>query len=101
MTIVSVLMLRTKVRPEKAAEAETGVRTLFTALDREQPKGIRYSSYRLGDGVTYVVLLQVEPGIENPLPGIEAFREFQENLKGWLAEPPVPDQLQVIGEYQS
>ena len=33
--------------------------------------------------------------------GIAAFRSFQENLKGWLIEPPVPEQLTVVGEYRS
>jgi hypothetical protein len=32
--------------------------------------------------------------------GIAAFRSFQD-LKGWLIEPPVPEQLTVVGEYRS
>ncbi|CAO5245453.1 hypothetical protein FAGKG844_390017 [Frankia sp. AgKG'84/4] len=43
----------------------------------------------------------VEDGIDNPLPKVPEFLRFQENLKGWLAETPVPDQLTVIGDYQS
>jgi hypothetical protein len=97
---VSVMMLRTKVRPEYAAEAETGVKALFEALAEARPEGIKYSSYRLADGVTYIVVLEVADGVENPLPQIEAFRQFQASLKGWLAEPPAPDQLEVIGSYQ-
>jgi hypothetical protein len=98
---MSVMMLRTKVKADRAAEAEAGVKALFAALEEERPAGIRYSSYRLADGVTYVVLLQIEEGTENPLPQLAAFREFQENLKGWLAEPPAPEQLTVIGDYRS
>lgn len=98
---MSVMMLRTKVRPECAAEVEAGVKTLFAALEQERPAGIRYSSYRMADGVTYVVLLEVQEGVENPLPSLAAFREFQENLKQWLAEPPAPEALVVVGDYRS
>ncbi|OHV20505.1 hypothetical protein BBK14_27730 [Parafrankia soli] len=98
---MSAMLLRTKVKPEKAAEVEAAVKSLFAALDQARPQGIRYASYRLEDGVTYVVLLQVEEGIENPLPKVPEFLEFQQNLRGWLAEPPAPEQLTVIGDYQS
>lgn len=94
-------MLRTKVKPDSAVEAEAGVKALFAALEEEKPQGIRYSSYRMSDGVTYVVLLEVQDGVDNPLPGIAAFRDFQSSLGGWLAEPPAPEQLTAIGDYQS
>ena len=46
-----------------------------------------------------MILLEVEDGTENPLPSVPAFREFQAGLKSWLAEPPVPEQLTVVGSY--
>lgn len=98
---MSAMLLRTRVKAEKAAEVEAAVRVLFAALDEARPHGVRYSSYRLQDGVTYVVVLQIEEGIDNPLPKVPEFLEFQENLRGWLAEPPAPEQLTVIGDYRS
>jgi hypothetical protein len=44
-------------------------------------------------------LLQIQDGIQNPLPTVPEFREFQDNLKNWITEPPTPDQLTVIGSY--
>lgn len=98
---MSTILLRTKVNPEAASEVEAAVKTLFTALEEARPQGLRYSSYRLLDGVTYVVVLDIAEGIENPLPGVPAFLEFQEALKGWLVEPPVPEPVTVIGDYRS
>ncbi|MEX5632169.1 hypothetical protein [Parafrankia sp. FMc2] len=89
------------MKADRAAETEAAVRSLFAALEEARPQGIRYTSCRLADGVTYVVLLQIEEGIDNPLPRMPEFLQFQENLKEWLAEPPVPDQVAVIGDYQS
>ena len=50
--------------------------------------------------VTFVALLELDDGMDNPVPKVPAFREFQENLKNWLAETPTPEQLTVIGSYR-
>ncbi|CAO5162203.1 ABM domain-containing protein [Frankia sp. AiPs1] len=89
------------MKADKAAEVEAAVKSLFVALEEARPEGIRYTSLRLADGVTYEVLLQIEEGVENPLPKVPEFLRFQENLKGWLAEPPTPEQATVIGDYQA
>jgi len=65
------------------------------SLDRR-----RYASSRLADGVTYVALLEIDDGVENPLPALSEFQELQENLKGWVAEPPTLEQLTVVGSYR-
>jgi hypothetical protein len=73
---------------------------MFAAIRRAQPEGIRYASCRLADGVTCVALLEVDDGVENPLPALPEFRELQESLSGWVAEPPTPEQLTVVGSYR-
>jgi hypothetical protein len=71
-----------------------------SAVQEAQPEGIRDASCRLPDGVTYVALLQIDDGVENPLAALTEFREFQEGLKGWLAENPSPEQMTVVGSYR-
>jgi hypothetical protein len=93
-------MVRSQIKPESVADLEAAATRMFAALDQEQPQGIRYASCKLSDGVTFVAILEVEDGVENPLPTISAFREFQENLKNWIAEPPAPDPAVVIGSYR-
>jgi len=97
---MSVLMVRSKVRAENVGDVDAAAKRLFAAIEREQPDGIRYASCRLADGTTYVALLELDDGIENPLPALPEFREFQEGLKGWVAEPPSPDQATVVGSYR-
>jgi hypothetical protein len=93
-------MVRSKVKAEHVAELEAAAKRLITALHQAQPNGIRYASCRLPDGVTYVAVLEVEDGVENPLPALPEYRAFQENLKNWMAEPPIPEPLTVIGSYR-
>jgi hypothetical protein len=72
---------------------------MFSAIERARLEGVRYASCRLADTATFVILLQIQDGIQNPLPTVPEFREFQDNLKNWITEPPTPDQLTVIGSY--
>ena len=97
---MSILMVRSKVKAEKVTEVEGGIKRLFAALQQAHPEGIRYSSCRLADGVTYIALLEIDEGVDNPLPTLPEFREFQENLKTWMTEPPTAEQLTVSGSYR-
>jgi hypothetical protein len=97
---MKVLMIRAKVKDAHVAEIEAAGKRLFAALDREQPQGIRYTTCRLPDGVTYVNLIAIDDGIDNPLLALPEARAFQEGLKEWLAEPPTSEPLTVFGSYQ-
>ena len=96
---MTVLMVRSKVKEESVAEVEAAVGKVFAAIDEAQPQGVRYTSCKLADGLTFVALLQLDDGIENPLVELPAFREFQANLPGWVDGPPVAEQLTVVGSY--
>ncbi|GHO68025.1 hypothetical protein KSC_069170 [Ktedonobacter sp. SOSP1-52] len=97
---MNVLMIRAKVKPTQVPEVEAGIRRLFGALEQAQPEGIRYASCRLADGVTYVVFLEIDEGVDNPLPTFPEFHAFQEALKTSMAEPPTTEQLTVRGSYR-
>jgi hypothetical protein len=96
---MSVLMVRSKVKPESVADVEAAIEKVFAAIGEAKPAGVRYASSRLGDGVTFVALLQLADGIDNPLPAIPAFIEFQEHLKQWTDGPPTVEQLTVVGSF--
>ena len=93
-------MVRSKVKAANVTEVDAAVKRIFAALQQEQPNGIRYASCRLSDGVTYIALLEIDDGVDNPLPALPEFRAFQENLKNWMAEPPTSEQVTVIGSYR-
>lgn len=97
---MSVLMVRAKVKERHVAEVEAAAEKMFAAIADAEPDGVRYASCKLADGVTFVVLLEVADGVENPLLSLPAFSEYQEMLKGWIAEPPTPEQLTVVGSYR-
>ena len=95
----TMLMLQATVRPECVAELEAAARNMFAAIEAVRPEGLHYSSWHSSDGVTFVALLALDEGVENPLPAIAEFQDFQAGLGTWLAAPPVPDQMTVVGSY--
>ena len=96
---MSVKMFRAQVKPEGAAELEAATRALFSAVGQAHPGGMRYAAFKLPDGVTFVGLLGLEDGLENPLTTLPAYREFLGRLKDWLVEPASQDELTVVGSY--
>jgi quinol monooxygenase YgiN len=98
--VMSVMMIRAKLKAEGVSDVDAAAEKMFSAIDAAQPGGVRYASMRLPDGVSAVALLALEDPADNPLQAIPEFREFQERLPEWLAEPPIVEELTVIGSYE-
>jgi hypothetical protein len=96
---MTVTMVRQKVKEESIEEGEAAVRDLFATLARVRPEGLRYASTRLGDSATFVILIELADGIEDPRNEIPQYASFLEQLKGWVDGPPVIEQLDVVGSY--
>jgi hypothetical protein len=93
------VMVRYKVKPERAAENEELVRAVYDELHRTEPAGLRYATFQLDDGVSFVHLASTDDG-QNPLPQVEAFQRFQENIRDRCDEVPVVAQLREIGSFR-
>ncbi len=86
---------------EAGAEVNAAlVRDVFEELHARAPGGIRYASYRLGDGRTFLHLASVETPEANPLLGLPSFKAFQAQLKERCVEPPVVTELSIVGSYR-
>jgi hypothetical protein len=98
---MSKVMIRYKVKPESAAENERLVRAVYTELEREAPAGLRYATFRLEDGVSFVHVAEndSEDG-RSPLLELEAFREFQQGVAERCAEQPVRTELHEVGSFR-
>jgi hypothetical protein len=96
---MSVTMVRQKIKDGSVEEADAAVRDLFATFDRVGLDGVRYASTRVADSSTYVILFQLDEGIEDPRMAIPEYPRFLERLKGWVDGPPVIEQLDVVGSY--
>jgi hypothetical protein len=97
---MSVQIVEAKIKAESVTDVQAAAKKMFAALNAAQPEGIRYAWYALPDGETFAALVQVDDGVENPLPGLPEFQELQEVVGGSLAEPPNSQPVTVVGSYR-
>ncbi|MFI6580832.1 hypothetical protein [Embleya sp. NPDC050493] len=93
---MSTAVIRYRTRPEAAEENQRLIENVFAELESTAPPGLRYSSFRLTDGVTFVHVVDGDGLVELP-----AFREFQRNLGDRLAVDVSRDDAVVVGSYAS
>lgn len=94
------LMVRYKVKAERAAENEDYIRRVFEQLNREKPPGLHYATFKLEDGVSFMHLAVVDTADgSNPLPALAAFQAFTAEIRDRCEEPPVGVELQRVGSY--
>ena len=93
------VMVRYKVKPDRAAENEELIRAVYEELARTKPSGFRYATFQLDDGVTFLHLGFTEEG-PTPLPNVEAFKRFTENIRDRCEEAPTTSELREVGSFR-
>jgi len=95
------VIVRYKVKPDRAAENEQLVRAVYAELHQTKPAGLRYATFQLDDGVSFVHLASndTEKG-PSPLSEVQAFKRFQENIADRCEESPVVTEIREIGSYR-
>jgi hypothetical protein len=94
------MMVRYKVKPGRAAENESYIRSVFEQLERERPAGLRYATFKLADGVSFLHLVSLETTDgSDPLRELPAFKAFTAGVKDRCEEPPVAASLTEVASY--
>jgi hypothetical protein len=95
------VIVRYKVKPESAAENVSLIQRVFAQLTDEAPDGIRYATFKLEDGVSFIHVATIDTADDkNPLQAIAAFQQFAQTIKDRCVEPPISMQAEVVGEYR-
>jgi hypothetical protein len=97
MTVVKVIRYTTTA--ESADENARLVGNVYDELAQEDPGTLRYATFRLDDGVSFVHVAVLE-GNENPLNSSAAFAEFQADIKNRVTEGPVTADATIVGSYR-
>ena len=92
-------MVRYKVRPGRADENVALVEAVYAELARERPEGLRYATFRLPDGVSFlhVVIETDQPG--RILGRLASFQAFQQDIESRCDEPPVATEVTLVGSF--
>jgi hypothetical protein len=97
---VNRIVVRYNVKPERAAENVELVRDAYDELDETRPEGLRYATFKLEDGVSFVHLAEHDEDGPNQLAPLASFKRFQEGIAERCDEPPVVSEVSTIGAYR-
>ena len=76
-------------------------RAVYEELGRVKPAGLRYATFKLDDGVSFVhIVAYDQTNVRNPLTELSAFKAFAAGVKERCEEPPVAVELHEIGAYR-
>ncbi len=94
-------VVRYKVKADRADENRQYIKKVFAQLDENKPDGLRYVSFNLDDGLSFVHIAVVETTDgKNPLPETTAFQDFVSDIKDRCDEPPVATKADIVGSYR-
>jgi len=93
------LMVSYTVKQGYAEGNEELIRAVYSELHEQAPEGLRYATFRLEDGLSFVHLAQVE-GEVNPLSVLPAFRAFTAGIGERTEAPPQSSPLAEVGSYR-
>jgi hypothetical protein len=95
------VIVRYKVKPDRAAENIELVRAVYDELNRMGPVGLRYATFQLDDGVTFVhIAINETDSARSPLSEVAAFREFQREIADRCEEQPRVSVVSEVGTYR-
>jgi hypothetical protein len=94
------VIVRYKVKPERAAENEQLVRDVYAELHQTKPAGFHYATFQLDDGVSFVHVA-IEHDVDHPgsLQDVPAFQAFLSDISNRCEVPPVATGATVVGRY--
>jgi hypothetical protein len=75
------------------------VRAVYRELAALEPAGFRYATYRLADDRTFVHVAELDGEGENPLPSLQAFREFQAGIRERCEQGPEVGGAELVGRF--
>ena len=87
---MTVTVVRYRSKPDRADENQALIEQVFAELDTARPEGLRYASFRLADGVSFVHVAEVDTDDgTNPLTRTPAFAAFVRDVADRCDEAPV------------
>jgi len=98
---MGVVVVRYKVKPGQVDANVELVERVFARLHADRPDGLRYATFRLADGVSFVHVASVEAEDgSNPLLALPEFAEFTRDIAARCDEPPLAQGATIVGAYR-
>ncbi len=97
---MTTTIVRYQTKPDRADENQALIERVFAELAATRPDGLRYVSFRLADGVSFVHVASVDTADgANPLNQTTAFGEFVSDIADRCEVAPVALGAEVVGSF--
>jgi hypothetical protein len=99
--VMKRVIVRYKVKEDRALQNIEFIEDVFSSLKKSKPGGLRYASFQLEDGVSFIHIasIETEDGA-NPLVSLDEFKAFTQDIVSRCEEPPVSSAVETIGNYR-
>ncbi|HKW19975.1 MAG TPA: hypothetical protein VJO13_01265 [Ktedonobacterales bacterium] len=91
------VVVQYRTRPDAADENQRLVEQVYAQLARENPDGLRYATFRLADGVTFISIIE---GEFSPVTQMSAFADYQREIGERCVEAPRLLGASLVGSYR-
>jgi hypothetical protein len=97
---MKTVMVRYKTTDAQASVNEQLVHAVYDELRARHPGGVRYATFRLPDGVTFIHVAAIDDFEgEHPLTSLPAFKAFVKDIGARCVEPPVTTELTQVDSF--
>ncbi len=95
------VMIRYKLKPGEVERNLELLRAVYADLATANPEGLRYGTFQLDDGVSFVAFTEFddEPGAA-PHHRLASFQRYRACLDERCEEPPVAHVLRDVGSFR-
>lgn len=95
------VIVRYKVKPDRAEENERYIAAVFEQLKRDRLPQVHYASFKLDDGVSFVHIASFETEDSNrALRELPTFKTYLDGISDRCDEQPVISTMREVGAYQ-
>ncbi len=94
------VMVRYTVKPDQAEKNEELVRAVYEELQRTEFDGLRYATFKLEDGVSFVHIAVEAGDGDRSLADVPAFKEFTRDIAERCEVPPVATGMSEVGSFR-
>lgn len=96
---MNAVVVRYTTRPDTAEENQRLIEQVFTELHATRPGGLRYATFRLDDGVSFVHVVGLDGDVD-PLRRTAAFGKFQTGIRQRVVGRIEPADATLVGAYR-
>lgn len=95
------VLINYRVRPDQVEPSLALLRDVYADLEARRPDGLRYATFQLDDGVTFLAYIESEgDAVAAPHHRLESFQRYRAGLEELCDRPPSVTVIREVGSYR-